>query len=81
MKIFIWKHLEMMSRHWHSDGGVVVFADTIEEARELFCKTAIKKYVEDEWDIKTIPPDEIFTVVGGDGPKEKVITFPDAGCC
>ena len=72
MKVFVWDYVETCCDRYHSDGGVVVFAETEERAREL----ANQK---DGCSIKeTETPDDVREVVGGD---EAVFIMPNAGCC
>lgn len=35
MNVYIWKYVDQVSNNYHSDGGVVVIAETEEEARKL----------------------------------------------
>lgn len=60
------------SDNYHSAGGVVVFADTIEEARELANKTEGCDITDAE------QPDEFRQCADGE---KKVFIMPDAGCC
>jgi hypothetical protein len=72
MKVFIWERVRECSECFHSEGGVVVFAETEERARELANR-------EDGCAIQPEElPDEIREVITGD---EKVYIIPDTGCC
>ena len=72
MKVFIWNNVNQCSNNWHSDGGVVVFADTEERAREI-------ANLEDGCNIApNEQSDDVREVVGGE---ERVYIFPNAGCC
>lgn len=74
MKIFVLEHVEQVSGNYHSDGGLVVVARDIEEA---------KKLVEREWECK--PTDEewgqAMVYELKEGYETKCYVFPDAGCC
>jgi len=73
VKVFVWERIKHASGNYHSEGGVVVFAETEERARELASKSG--------WDCEIAAdelPDEVREVVGGE---EKVFIMPDAGCC
>lgn len=81
MKVFVWKWLPVVSDNWHSDGGLVVFAETLERAKELAAMNGVRwepKQDEpvEEWN--RLDPDEIRSVEGG---VEAVYIMPDAGCC
>lgn len=72
MKVFVWDFVSHVSDNYHSEGGLVVFAETEERARELAnsssgCELSLEEM-----------PCDVRDVVGGD---EMVFIFPDAGCC
>lgn len=72
MKVFVWHSVEKCSDNYHDDGGVVVFAETGERARELANANegcAIKPEEK---------PDDVRNVYGG---PEAVYICPNAGCC
>lgn len=78
MNIYIWQRIDQATGNYHSEGGVVVFAETEERAREL---ANAKRSDDIEYDchIKTEEmPDHVRPCA--DGP-EQVFIFPDAGCC
>ena len=35
MKVFVWERADHVTDNWHTEGGLVVFAETEERAREL----------------------------------------------
>ncbi|NLZ11094.1 MAG: hypothetical protein GX086_07160 [Alcaligenaceae bacterium] len=72
MKVFVWKEVAQCSDSYHSEGGVVVFAENEERARDLANSTPGCAIQHDE------APDEVRDVMGG---SERVFIFPDAGCC
>jgi hypothetical protein len=71
MKVFVWKRIGHASNSYHSEGGVVVFAETEERAKELATTKGCKFLV-------TEKPNEIREVAKGE---EKVFVMRDAGCC
>lgn len=71
MKVFIW-NVSKCSDNYHSSGGVVVFAETEERARELANNEPGCEIEPDEM------PHHVREVIGGE---EYVDIFPDAGCC
>lgn len=71
MRVYIWQRVKSCSNSWHSEGGVVVFAETEERARELSRGMDGCEIGDDE------KPDEVRECFGA----EKVFIFPDAGCC
>ena len=72
MNIYIWNNVKKCSNNYHPEGGVVVFADTIEEARFLANKTEGCAVTDAE------KPDEVRRCADGE---KKVFIMPDAGCC
>ena len=80
MKVFVWQKIENCTEHYHSEGGVVVFAETEERARWL----ANQDRIENGWTEQgcridpTEMPDYVAECPGAD---EKVFVFPNAGCC
>ena len=71
MNVYVWKRIENATHNWHSEGGVVVFANTLERTVELAASNGADINIEEE------PPDEVRKTVG----KEMVYIMPDAGCC
>ena len=72
MKVFIWQSVGECSDSYHSDGGVVVFADNLREARAL-------ANAEEGCNIRTHEkPDDVRIVKDG---KKVVYIMPNAGCC
>ena len=72
MNVYIWNQVEQCSDNYHREGGVVVFANSMAEARRLANEQpgcAIKD---------TENPDEVREC--GNGEK-KVYIMPNAGCC
>lgn len=72
MKVFVWQRVEKCSSNYHEEGGVVVFAENEERAREIAnaqegCFIQPKE-----------KPDDVRDVTNGE---EKVFIMPDAGCC
>lgn len=72
MKVFVWHGVENCSDNYHSDGGVVVFAENEERARELANSESGCSIKDEEM------PDEVREVFGGG---ERVFIMPNAGCC
>ena len=73
MKVFVWECIDNCTDHHHSGGGVVVFAEDLEKAKQLaMAKGCLFSKDEQE-------PDETRTVLS-EG-KEAVYVMKDAGCC
>jgi hypothetical protein len=71
MKVFVWQSVGQCTNRWKSDGGVVVFAESDQRARQLAndqpgCTIDPKEL-----------PDDVRDVIGGE---ERVYIMPDAGC-
>lgn len=73
MKVFVWNRIgQLIVNPHHPSGGVVVFAETIERAREIASQQEGCCISGDE------KPNDVRDVVGG---TESVYYFPDEGCC
>lgn len=72
MKVFIWERVYKCSDNYHDSGGVVVFSENEERARELANQKNGCAIRPDEM------PDDVRVVDGGE---EAVYIMPDAGCC
>lgn len=72
MKVFVWEYLDEVSGAYHSDGGLLVVAETLDAAVKL---AETNPYVK--------VGDEQPTVVYETSPdaEERVMVFPNAGCC
>lgn len=72
MNVYIWQRVRRCSNNYHSEGGVVVFADSEIEARSIAnCETDCS--IEDDE-----LPDEVRQCADG---QKRVFIMPDAGCC
>lgn len=71
MKVFVWTNVSNLTDNWHSGGGLIVFAETEERARQLATDQGVSFTEHD-----TV--DDVRIVEGGD---EAVYIMPDAGCC
>ena len=80
MNVYIWKRVDLLTDSFHSEGGFVVIASSLEGARAL---TPKREYEEDDDPEYTTPlntePDAIIPTVESQEPR--VFVFPDAGCC
>lgn len=84
MNVYIWERISLCSGNYHTEGGVVVIANTEEEARELFAKHPSL------YQGNYLEPAEYTYIQEGETPvvypllgwhEQKVFIFPDAGCC
>jgi hypothetical protein len=73
MKIYIFERISQVSGNWHPEGGLVIIANDIEEAKQLIAKDDNISPTDKEWE--TV---ESFEIIANE-PKYWVM--PDAGCC
>ena len=73
MRVFIWTRVDKVTESHHQEGGVVVFAADLEDAR-----TAIREQLPDGCGAMSCDPDESYDVSGADA---HLLIFPDEGCC
>jgi hypothetical protein len=71
MKVFVWSYISNLTDSYHSGGGLIVFAETEERAKELASAEGVT-FTEDD------SPNDVRAVDGG---SEAVYIMPDAGCC
>lgn len=74
MKVFVWSRIEQATDNYHSEGGVVVFAESEQQAREL--ANAVEGCFIEADEL----PDEVRELFC-DSTDPRVFIFPDAGCC
>ena len=74
-KIFIWERVDGATGNWHTEGGVVVIAESLETARDY-----LRGIVQDNCEALTVEPDATFDLANDDVEPESFI-FPDSGCC
>lgn len=72
MNLYVWEYVDALTNNYHSGGGLVVIAGSVERAREM----AMAKNV--NFAEKELAPD-IAAETSCDS--EHCWIFPDAGCC
>lgn len=72
MNVYVWEEIQEATDNYHSEGGVVVFADTLVEARSLAEAMGVRFHPDE------FQPDEVRSC---GGEEKKVFLFPNAGCC
>lgn len=95
MNCYIFKSLKIVSENYHPDGGVVVFAESFQRAKEL-AVFDISAYAPEQFE--EFNKGDMYFILSKDGRrdgldqspdiilnnvehKEEVIVFPNAGCC
>lgn len=84
MKIFIWERVGNMSSRWHSEGGVIIIAKNLQEARkkysdEEYTKRELTDIDRDIDNIFVAKPSRIYELKNEES--SEILVFPDAGCC
>ena len=72
-KLYVWEDVATVSDHYHSDGGIVVLARTLKEARQVL------KDAYPDAKIKRTEKPLIMPLADITAPLAWV--FPNAGCC
>ena len=86
MKMYLWRYIINCTDNYHSGGGVLVFANSLESAKAKFKKYANKVF-SDSWTKNDYciaddeSPDLVLTITGAKLPEPDVYIFQDAGCC
>jgi hypothetical protein len=74
-KMFVWENANGVSSNYHDDGGVMIIADNLDVARQLFEKTG---GTSKKSEVLKCEPDYMTSVVS---EEDKIFIFPNAGCC
>jgi hypothetical protein len=82
-KVSIYKDLEKVSTSYHEGGGAVIIADDPQKAWNDYWLGVSKEHSSNEvyvefTEITLPPPDYVYET---DTSEDKVIIFPDSGCC
>lgn len=72
LNVYIWNDLEQVSCNYHSEGGLVVIAETLDECLEVVSED---KYIKIDKE-----PDAVIPTSSRVREK-KYFVFPNAGCC
>lgn len=76
MKAFVFEYLEYVSDNYHTGGGLFIVAKDKSRAKELISENEAISISDKEWEeVLTYDLDTTHT------SSERVIVFPDAGCC
>jgi len=72
MKVFVWEELDNVSPNYHSEGGLLVVAESLSAAIVL---AESKDFVV----VGETEPDYVYETT--DDAEPRVLVFPNAGCC
>ena len=78
MNAFVWQYTENVTDSWHSGGGILAIAATLDEARVMIAERCPGNNGKPCHALEE-NPDLTLVLAGGPGPD--VLIFPDAGCC
>ncbi len=82
MNAYIWDRVEAVNNSYHDSGGVLICAETLEEALTLMPFASDHMRAGDTRTEPIDPPDYVLPLMpGAPIPTERVLVFPDAGCC
>lgn len=82
MNVYVWEISEGLTESYHSGGHVLAVADTVEHARGLI-RDASTCSDPDELDtlFRQLDGETEAVFPTDDGEPERVMIFPDEGCC
>lgn len=72
--IFIFERIGQLSYNYHSEGGLVIIAKDIDEAKEIIKVDKNIQPTEEDWK-------EVKVYKLKEEVESRYFTFPDAGCC
>jgi hypothetical protein len=78
MTLYIWKRVLNLTDNYHSEGGALAVAASLERARALIADGRERYDMERPSGVHMQEPDYAFEI--GDEP-ELAVVFPDKGCC
>jgi len=89
MKIFVWQCAGDLTTSWHSGGGLVIVAESLEQARDMMKQNISgtkKDYDNPVWSRmkKKAPPlteEPLFEASLRGKHEAQLMVFPNAGCC
>lgn len=74
MKIFLFKRIDELTEYYHSEGGLVVVANDLEDAKNQIADDTNMQITDEEWaNVKVFELAEKY--------ERQMFIFPDAGCC
>jgi len=74
MNIYVFEDIEQVSSNWHTNGGLVIIADSIDHAKEVIVENIWIKPTAEEWDSVSS-----FALSKREEPRYWIM--PNAGCC
>lgn len=74
MKVFIFESINQVTSSWHPEGGLVIVAQSKERAKEMISASKDISVTESEWE-------KVVVIETKYNEEERIIVFPDAGCC
>lgn len=84
MHIFIFPHIEQLTRNYHPEGGLVIIAQDVDHARRLLAERAANErdwYTHEALIVTDEEWDSVVTYALAGEPEPALWVFPDAGCC
>ena len=75
MYVFIWENVQNLTHRYHDEGGLVIVAKELAEARAMY----LANDGQANCAVLTEPPTRIIACVAQEKPV--VFIFQDAGCC
>lgn len=73
MKVFVWNYISELTINYHSDGGLVVVAESLSDAIKAAEKLGVVFGVDER--------EPTNTYETGSQHEPEVFIFPNAGCC
>lgn len=74
MNVYVFERIEKATDNWHEEGGLMVVAKSVERAKEMIEAEPTIEVTDEEWA-------EVLVIAAHGDTDERLITFPDTGCC
>ena len=82
MHVFIWTYVDPITSSWHSGGGVLIVAESLEAAKVIWLDSEDAKSVtRNGGDPATVLVDAPDHTLPTGSTEPLLVLFPDAGCC
>ena len=81
MKAYVWEYTSDVTTNYHSGGGLLIVTerDPQQVWDEYRTEPIDDYYADNELTVELPAPDLIYEVTGD--AEEKLVVFPDSGCC
>lgn len=74
MNVYVFEWVDQVSGREHAGGGLLIVAKSVERAKEMIADETYVDVTDEEWA-------KVIVIKSYVKSEERLIAFPDAGCC